>query len=75
MLPFDPTLPGWAWDIDILPEGAVINAINKFIQDESGVTAIEYAMIAALIAVVIVAAVQALGLKVSDLFTSVTNAL
>lgn len=61
--------------MDILPEGAVINAINKFIQDESGVTAIEYAMIAALIAVVIVAAVQALGLKVSDLFTSVTNAL
>jgi pilus assembly protein Flp/PilA len=61
--------------MEILPEGAVINAINKFIQDESGVTAIEYAMIAALIAVVIVAAVQALGLKVSDLFTSVTNAL
>lgn len=61
--------------MDILPEGAVINSINKFIQDESGVTGIEYAMIAALIAVVIVAAVQALGLKVSDLFTSVTNAL
>jgi pilus assembly protein Flp/PilA len=52
-----------------------MNSIKKFINDESGVTAIEYAMIAALIAVVIVAAVRSLGTKVSSLFTSVTTAI
>jgi pilus assembly protein Flp/PilA len=52
-----------------------MNSIKNFINDESGVTAIEYAMIAALIAVVIVAAVRSLGTKVSSLFTSVTTAI
>lgn len=52
-----------------------MNSIKNFITDESGVTAIEYAMIAALIAVVIVAAVRSLGTKVSSLFTSVTTAI
>ena len=52
-----------------------MNSIKKFINDESGVTAIEYAMIAALIAVVIVAAVRTLGTKMSSMFTSVTTAI
>jgi pilus assembly protein Flp/PilA len=37
-------------------------------RDESGATAVEYALMAALIALVIVAAVTALGLNLSDLF-------
>jgi pilus assembly protein Flp/PilA len=47
----------------------------KFIRDESGATAIEYALIASLIAVVIITAVQTVGTKVSTVFTEVGNAL
>jgi pilus assembly protein Flp/PilA len=49
--------------------------IKQFIQDEDGVTAIEYALIAALIAAVIVGAVTALGVKVNGIFTSITAAI
>lgn len=40
----------------------------RFVRDESGATAIEYAMIAAGIAAVIVAAVDALGQAVKTTF-------
>jgi len=43
--------------------------------DEEGVTAIEYGLIAALIAVVIVGAVTSVGTQLSALFTSVASAL
>ena len=49
--------------------------IKAFIQDESGATAIEYGLIAALIAVVIIGAVTALGTGVSDNFNTVAGAL
>jgi len=42
---------------------------------ESGVTAIEYGLIAALIAVVIVVSVTAVGTKLVTVFTSVGTAL
>jgi pilus assembly protein Flp/PilA len=45
--------------------------VKKFFKDESGVTALEYALIAALVAVVIVGAVQALGLSVQNTFNNV----
>jgi pilus assembly protein Flp/PilA len=45
----------------------------KFRADRSGATSIEYAMIAAGIAVAIVSVVQALGIKVSALYTLVQN--
>lgn len=44
---------------------------SRFLKDESGATAIEYGLIAAGIAVVIIAAVNALGTKVNAAFTSV----
>ena len=44
-------------------------------RDERGATAVEYAIMVAMIAVVIASAVAALGLKVSGLFTPATNAL
>jgi pilus assembly protein Flp/PilA len=47
----------------------------KFRTDRSGATSIEYAMIAAGIAVAIVSAVQTLGIKVSALYTLVQNGL
>jgi pilus assembly protein Flp/PilA len=43
--------------------------------DKRAVTAIEYALIAALIAVVIIGAVTSLGSGVSKTFTSVSNEL
>ncbi len=49
--------------------------ITRFVKDESGATAIEYGLIAASIAVVIITAVQLLGTKLTTTFTSVANAL
>ncbi len=47
----------------------------RFLKDEDGVTAIEYGLIAALIAVGIIAAVTAVGLKLQGTFNSVDAAL
>jgi pilus assembly protein Flp/PilA len=49
--------------------------LKNFIRNQDGVTAIEYALIVSLIAVFIVAAVQAVGTKVSTVFTEVGNSL
>jgi pilus assembly protein Flp/PilA len=43
--------------------------------DQSGVTAIEYGLIAGLIAVVIIGSVSALGTKVSSKFNTIATAL
>jgi pilus assembly protein Flp/PilA len=43
--------------------------------DESGATAIEYGLIAALVAVVLVTALGAMGNKLSGTFTKVSAAL
>jgi pilus assembly protein Flp/PilA len=43
--------------------------LKAFAQDESGATAIEYGLIVALIAVVIVGAVTTLGTKLSTAFS------
>jgi pilus assembly protein Flp/PilA len=47
----------------------------KFVEDESGATAIEYGLIAAGISIAIVAVVQTLGTKLNATFTSISNAL
>ena len=49
--------------------------IRRFVQDQSGATAIEYGLIAASIAVVIITAVQLLGTNLTTIFTSVAGAL
>jgi pilus assembly protein Flp/PilA len=49
--------------------------VPKFVSDESGVTAIEYALIASLIAVFIVVALQLVGTKLSTVFNEVGNTL
>jgi pilus assembly protein Flp/PilA len=51
------------------------NLFHRFIKGQSGVTAIEYGLIAALIAVVIIAAVKAIGTDLSATFTSIGTAL
>jgi pilus assembly protein Flp/PilA len=45
------------------------------LKNEEGVTAIEYGLIAALIAVVIITAVTSVGTALMNTFTSVANAL
>ncbi len=52
-----------------------MSKVMQFIRDESGATAIEYALIASLIAVVIIVAVQTVGLNISTVFTEVGGAL
>ena len=50
--------------------------LTSFARDESGATAIEYGLIAALISVVIITGVSALGLKVKTaLFDGIASAL
>lgn len=49
------------------------NLVSRFVRDESGATAIEYGLIAAGIAVVIITAVNALGTKLTSTFTNVTT--
>ena len=49
--------------------------VTRFLKDESGATAIEYGLIAALISVVIIGALTTLGTNLNTDFSSVSNAL
>jgi pilus assembly protein Flp/PilA len=49
--------------------------VSRFMTDESGVTAIEYGLIAALIAVVIIAAVSLVGTNLTTVFSTVAGSL
>jgi pilus assembly protein Flp/PilA len=48
---------------------------SKLVRDESGATAIEYGLIAALIAVVIIGALTAVGTNLSSVFNNVATKL
>lgn len=48
-------------------------AIMRFLKDEEGVTAIEYGLIAALIAVAIIVGAGLLGTNLNTLFTDLSN--
>lgn len=49
--------------------------LTKFIRDEQGATAIEYGLIASLIAVVIIVAVAAVGNNLTSMFNNVSTHL
>ncbi len=49
--------------------------LMRFLKDEDGVTAIEYGLIAALIAVVIIVSVGLVGGSLNDIFTIVSDEL
>ncbi|UIF86859.1 Flp family type IVb pilin [Cupriavidus sp. UYPR2.512] len=49
--------------------------VVAFIRAERGVTSIEYALIAMLIALVIISSVMVLGQKVGDLYDTVARAM
>jgi len=49
--------------------------LKTLAKDERGVTALEYGLIAGLVAVVIVTSVTALGTKLTSTFTTIAGAL
>lgn len=49
--------------------------LKQFVRDENGVTAIEYGLIAALIAVVIIGAVKTIGTNLNSVFTTIGTEL
>ena len=52
----------------------MIYLVKRFVQDESGATAVEYGLVAAGISVAIIAVMQGLGSKLNTTFTSVQSA-
>jgi pilus assembly protein Flp/PilA len=53
----------------------VICSVKRFLGSEDGPTAVEYAVMLALIVVVCLTAIQAIGTKANTTFTGVGNAL
>ena len=53
----------------------LITRIRKFVKSEDGPTAVEYAVMVALIAVAIIVTVQALGNNLKTTFSNVSGAL
>ncbi|WP_432259421.1 Flp family type IVb pilin [Cupriavidus sp. TMH.W2] len=49
--------------------------LKQFIRDEDGVTAIEYGLIAALIAVTIIVSTKLVGTNLSNLFNTIAGEL
>jgi pilus assembly protein Flp/PilA len=51
------------------------NIFSRFVKDESGATAIEYGLIAALISIAIIAGVKTIGTKLSAAFQGIQGNL
>jgi pilus assembly protein Flp/PilA len=49
--------------------------LARFVKDESGATAIEYGLLASLIALAIIAAVTLLGNRLSAIFSGIAGAI
>jgi pilus assembly protein Flp/PilA len=56
-------------------EAIMKTLFTRFIRNESGATAIEYGLIAALISVVIIGALTTVGTSLSSKFTAVATSL
>lgn len=52
-----------------------MNLVKRFIREDDGVTAIEYALIAALIAVAIITSLELLGSSISETFEEIEDAI
>ncbi len=53
----------------------MINVIRNLIEDESGATAIEYGLIAALVSVAAVVALENMGTSLQNMFSTVSTKL
>ena len=74
-----PVCPAFLAGNDDLPhhlnKGNIMQAIKNFIRNEDGVTAIEYGLIAALIAVALAATIKILGEQIDGAFQKVIKAI
>ncbi|QDL37134.1 Flp family type IVb pilin [Rhodoferax sediminis] len=52
-----------------------MNFIKNFVREEDGVTAVEYGLIASMIAVAIIAGASLVGISLNTLFTNIGNCL
>lgn len=52
-----------------------MTSLNRFLQDESGATAIEYGLIAALISIVIITSIRYIGTQLSKKFSDIASTL
>jgi pilus assembly protein Flp/PilA len=59
----------------LTPESNMTKVFSRFLQDQSGATAIEYGLIAAGISLAIIAVVNGLGTNLNGKFTAVNNSL
>jgi pilus assembly protein Flp/PilA len=57
------------------PEATSKTNVHRFLRDESGATAIEYAMIASGVGVAIATTIVSLGSSVQGLYTSVATSM
>ena len=57
----------------VIAKSRVENGLKSFVKDEAGVTAIEYGLIAALIAVGIITAVTLVGTNLSTTFNTIAG--
>jgi pilus assembly protein Flp/PilA len=62
-------------DDRIIVEFVMKSLIARFAKDESGATAIEYGLIAALISVVAITTLTTVGTKLNAKFTAISNGL
>ena len=53
----------------------MVIAFQQFLVDDSGATAIEYGLIAALVSVAAIVALSAMGVSLTNMFTAVATAL
>ena len=51
------------------------NLVTRFIKDESGATAIEYGLIAALISVALIVGARAIGMNLNEKFNDIGTAV
>jgi len=65
----------WAWRVERESRRPEMLFIRKLIKDKKGATAIEYGLIAALIAVAAISAMQGLGTSLNQTFTNVSEAM
>ncbi|MDD5250370.1 MAG: Flp family type IVb pilin [Rhodocyclaceae bacterium] len=53
----------------------LVQGIGRFVREDEGVTMVEYGLIAALIAIVCIVAITAVGTNLNDVFNKVKDCL
>ena len=71
------SLNGPIWSLSVNQQRilSMQTLLSRFVRDESGVTSIEYGLIAALISVVCIAAMTAVGTQLKAVYTGISTAL